>query len=244
MGARNCPLRTGRAGRIHHDACCGSIPSVQLGPMMVDMSRAPRWRGRKRHRSRVPSRRSSHRFSCGTCDRNASDTERVSDAHGAGASPGGGRSCNAGGAAKSHVEAPPAAALPVQKVSAPPPVSGDWHDILLGARGQWHGPRTRPALLTCSSVEDNKMVVLCLSPAHRHLQIKPRPGQAAASTCPSTLVVRPLQLRIDLDEVAGDHAGRQRLSGGKQRASGTGGGICLSRTSSSVRSIDLFDATL
>ncbi|WP_319237525.1 DNA polymerase III subunit gamma/tau [uncultured Propionivibrio sp.] len=135
-------------------------------------------------------------------------------------------------------EVQPAAAPPAQKVSAPSQVSGDWHDILpaLGVSGM---ARELGQHCLLQSVEETR-VVLCLSPAHRHLQIKP--AQDKLQQALSEYFGRPLSLRIDLDEVAGDTpavtAQRRRQERQEQAVAS------LEQDEFVREAIDLFDATV
>jgi len=135
-------------------------------------------------------------------------------------------------------EAPPAAAPSGQKVSAPSQVSGDWHDILpaLGVSGM---ARELGQHCLLQSVDEIR-IVLCLSPAHRHLQIKP--AQDKLQQALSEYFGRPLQLRIDLDEVAGDTpavtAQRRRQERQEQAVAS------LEQDEFVREAIDLFDATV
>ncbi|SDG90002.1 DNA polymerase III subunit gamma/tau [Propionivibrio dicarboxylicus] len=135
-------------------------------------------------------------------------------------------------------DVPPAVVPVAQKTSAPKQVSGDWHDILpaLGVSGM---ARELGQHCLLQSVEETR-IVLCLSPAHRHLQIKP--AQDKLQQALSEYFGRPLSLRIDLDEVAGDTpavtAQRRRQERQEQAVAS------LEQDEFVREAIDLFDATV
>ena len=132
--------------------------------------------------------------------------------------------------------APAAAAVAPKAPSGP--VSTDWHEILpaLGISGMARELAQHCLLLSIDDVR----VVLCLSPTHRHLQIKP--AQDKVQQALSEYFGRSLQLRIDLDEMSGDTpaAAAQRRRQERQDQA-----VASVEQDEFVREvIDLFDATV
>ena len=123
---------------------------------------------------------------------------------------------------------------PVEKA----PVSEDWHEILealkLGGMARELGQHCELRSI------DVAKVVLCLSPVHRHLQMKP--AQDKLQQVLSEYFGRSLQLSIDLDAVAGDTpaAAAQRQKRERQDQA-----VASVEQDDFVREvIDLFDAKL
>jgi DNA polymerase-3 subunit gamma/tau len=131
-------------------------------------------------------------------------------------------------------EAPVMAAGPVESS----PAGGNWHAILAALK---LGGMARELGQHCELLRiDAAQVVLCLSPTHRHLQMKP--AQDKLQQALSEHFARPLQLAIELHEVAGDTpaAAAQRHRNERQDRA-----IAAVEQDDFVREvIDLFDATL
>ena len=132
---------------------------------------------------------------------------------------------------------------PVALVASPalPPESAaeyDWH-VILEALGL--GGMARELAQHCELRRvDGANVVLCLSPTHRHLQMKP--AQDKLQQALSDYFVRPVQVSIELEEVAGDTpaAVAQRRKHERQDRA-----VAAVEQDEFVRGvIDLFDATL
>jgi DNA polymerase-3 subunit gamma/tau len=91
----------------------------------------------------------------------------------------------------------------VEKVVVPvvgaAPTGDDWHDILAALK---LGGMARELGQHCELRRiDGAQVVLCLSPTHRHLQMKP--AQDKLQQALSEYLGRPVLVSIDLDEVSG-----------------------------------------
>ena len=138
-------------------------------------------------------------------------------------------------------ELPPAVVeVPAVEVVSRPltAVADDWHAILpeLGVGGM-----ARELAQNCElrSVDEIR-VVLCLSPTHRHLQMKP--AQDKLQQALSEYFGRPLQLRIDLEEAAGETpaavAQRRRQERQDQAV------VSVEQDEFVREAIDLFDATV
>jgi DNA polymerase-3 subunit gamma/tau len=116
--------------------------------------------------------------------------------------------------------------------------SADWHVILDALK---LGGMARELAQHCQlrQIEQNR-IVLCLSPTHRHLQMKP--AQDKLQQVLSEYFGRPLQLAIELEMVAGDTpaaTAQRRRQEQQDRA------IASVEQDSFVREvIDVFDATL
>ena len=116
--------------------------------------------------------------------------------------------------------------------------NADWHVILdalkLGGMARELGQHCE-----LRSIEGAK-VTLCLSPTHRHLQMKP--AQDKLQQALSDYLARPVQLAIELEEIVGDTpaaAAQQRRAERQERA------VAAVEQDEFVRgAIDLFDATL
>ena len=114
----------------------------------------------------------------------------------------------------------------------------DWHEILPALN---LGGMARELAQHCELRSlDERLLVLCLPPAHRHLQIKP--AQDKLQQVLSDYFGRQLQLRIDLDEVSGETpaavAQRRRVERQDQA-------VASVEQDEFVREvIDMFDATL
>ena len=118
------------------------------------------------------------------------------------------------------------------------PEDGNWHTILAALR---LGGMARELGQHCELRRINgAQIVLCLSPIHRHLQMKP--AQDKLQQALSAYFARPLQLLIELEEVAGDTpaAVAQRQRNERQDRA-----VAAVEQDDFVREvIDLFDATL
>jgi DNA polymerase-3 subunit gamma/tau len=135
------------------------------------------------------------------------------------------------------VSEPPAALIvepPVEKA----PVSHDWHEILQALK---LGGMARELAQHCElRVIDGAKVVLCLSPVHRHLQMKP--AQDKLQQTLSEYFGRSVQLSIDLEEVAGDTPAAVAQRQKRERQDHA---VASVEQDGFVREvIDLFDATL
>ena len=117
-------------------------------------------------------------------------------------------------------------------------LSGDWHEILtalkLGGMARELGQHCE---LRCI---EGAQVVLCLSPTHRHLQMKPAQDKLQQSL--AEYFGRPIHVSIELEETSGDTpaATAQLLRREKQDRA-----VAAVEQDEFVREvIDLFDATL
>jgi DNA polymerase-3 subunit gamma/tau len=115
---------------------------------------------------------------------------------------------------------------------------GNWHEILTALK---LGGMARELGQHCELRRINGVqIVLCLSPIHRHLQMKP--AQDKLQQALSAHFARPLQLLIELEEVAGDTpaAVAQRQRNERQDRA-----VAAVEQDDFVREvIDIFDATL
>ncbi|MFZ4538828.1 DNA polymerase III subunit gamma/tau [Propionivibrio sp.] len=130
---------------------------------------------------------------------------------------------------------------PVAGVAVSPGAShgrGDWHDILTALK---LGGMARELGQHCELGRvDGTQVVLCLSPAHRHLQMKP--AQDKLQQALSEYFGRPLQLTIDLHETVGDTPAAVAV---RRRNEKQDLAVAAVEQDDFVREvIDLFDATL
>ena len=118
------------------------------------------------------------------------------------------------------------------------PEGGNWHAILAALK---LGGMARELGQHCELRQINgAQIVLCLSPIHRHLQMKP--AQDKLQQALSAYFARPLHLLIELEEVAGDTpaAVAQRQRNERQDRA-----VAAVEQDDFVREvIDLFDATL
>ncbi|MEI7612968.1 MAG: DNA polymerase III subunit gamma/tau [Betaproteobacteria bacterium] len=132
----------------------------------------------------------------------------------------------------------PAEAREVAAVLESAPPSEDWHEILeaLKLSGMARELGQHCELRSVSA----QKVVLCLSPTHRHLQIKPAQDKLQQSL--SEYFSRPVQLAIELEEVSGDTpavtAQRRRTERQDQAVASVEQDVFVREV------IDLFDATL
>ena len=128
--------------------------------------------------------------------------------------------------------------IPVVSREAAVPASDDWHEILaalkLSGMARELGQHCEMRRLEGGQIE------LCLSPAHRHLQIKPAQDKLQQSL--AEYFGRAMQLIIRLDDVAGDTpaaVAQRRRNEQQERA------VESVEQDGFVREvIDLFDATL
>ena len=114
----------------------------------------------------------------------------------------------------------------------------DWHTILAALK---LGGMARELGQHCElRGVDEANVILCLSPIHRHLQMKP--AQDKLQQALSEYFAHPVQLSIELEEIAGDTpaaVAQQRKAERQDRA------VAAVEQDEFVRGvIDLFDATL
>jgi DNA polymerase-3 subunit gamma/tau len=118
------------------------------------------------------------------------------------------------------------------------PEDGNWHAILAALK---LGGMARELGQHCELRRINgAQIVLGLSPVHRHLQMKP--AQDKLQQALSTYFARPLQLLIELDEVAGDTPAALAQ---RQRNERQDRAVAAVEQDDFVREvIDLFDATL
>ncbi|MBS1229782.1 MAG: polymerase subunit gamma and tau [Proteobacteria bacterium] len=136
---------------------------------------------------------------------------------------------------------PPAAApaeLAGGPANQPTADESDWHTILAALK---LGGMARELGQHCQLLRvDGAQVVLCLSPTHRHLQMKPAQDKLQQSL--SEYFGRPLQLSIELHETVGDTpaaTAQRRKHENQERA------VASLEQDDFVREvIDLFDATL
>ncbi len=133
---------------------------------------------------------------------------------------------------------PPVALATAAPVEAAPAEGDDWHAILgalkLGGMARELGQHCELRRIEATQV------VLCLSPTHRHLQMKP--AQDKLQQALTDYFGRPLQLAIDLEDMVGDTpaAVAQRNRHEKQNRA-----VAAIEQDDFVREvIDLFDATL
>jgi DNA polymerase-3 subunit gamma/tau len=148
-------------------------------------------------------------------------------------------------AAESVVSAEPVAPTVAQEpipgtdpVATAAPVSDDWHEILAALK---LGGMARELGQHCElrSIETTR-VVLCLSPMHRHLQMKPAQDKLQQSL--SDYFGRPLQLTIELEETSGDTPAAAALFRRREKQDRA---VAAVEQDEFVREvIDLFDATL
>jgi len=140
------------------------------------------------------------------------------------------------------VEAEPApAAEPVESASIPvsaPSEEHDWHAILTTLN---LGGMARELAQHCALRRvDGSNVFLCLSPTHRHLQMKPAQDKLQQSL--SEYFARSVQVSIELEEITGDTpaaVAQQRKAERQDRA------VAAVEQDEFVRGvIDMFDATL
>jgi len=135
------------------------------------------------------------------------------------------------------VPAPPASESE-PSVAADAAAEQDWHAILaalkLGGMARELGQHCQLRSI------DGASVVLCLSPTHRHLQMKP--AQDKLQQTLSEYLARPVQLSIELEEIVGDTpaaVAQQRKAERQDRA------VSAIEQDEFVRGvIDQFDATL
>ena len=139
------------------------------------------------------------------------------------------------------VEVPVAAPVgepPAMAAAKAPAESGDWHAILDALK---LGGMARELAQHCQLRRiDGAQAVLCLSPTHRHLQMKPAQDKLQQSL--SEYFGRPMQLSIELQETVGDTpaATAQRRKSERQEHA-----VASVEQDGFVREvIDLFDATL
>ena len=136
---------------------------------------------------------------------------------------------------------PAPAAEPVKSTSIPvsaPSEDHDWHAILASLN---LGGMARELAQHCALRRvDGNNVMLCLSPTHRHLQMKPAQDKLQQSL--SEYFARPVQLSIELEEITGDTpaaVAQQRKTERQDRA------VAAVEQDEFVRGvIDMFDATL
>ena len=133
--------------------------------------------------------------------------------------------------------------VPTVAASHTPPVkmapeSGDWHDILAALK---LGGMARELGQHCGLLRvESTQIFLCLSPTHRHLQIKPAQDKLQQSL--SDYYGRPLQLIIELEEAAGD---TPAAAAQRHKSEQHGRAVAAVEEDDFVRGvIDLFDATL
>lgn len=150
------------------------------------------------------------------------------------------------GSAKEVDSEPPAASaareMPLyevpEKAVATVSADADWHQILIAMK---LGGMARELAQHCELRSiDEARIVLCLSPTHRHLQMKPAQDKLQQALC--EYFGRSLQLSIDLHEVSGDTpaATAQRQKHERQDRA-----VAAVEQDDFVREvIDLFDATL
>ena len=140
------------------------------------------------------------------------------------------------------VEAEPAPEPePVKSTSIPvsaPPEEHDWHAILAALN---LGGMARELAQHCALRRvDGSNVFLCLSPTHRHLQMKPAQDKLQQSL--SEYFARPVQVSIELEEITGDTpaaVAQHRKVERQDRA------VAAVEQDEFVRGvIDMFDATL
>lgn len=133
---------------------------------------------------------------------------------------------------------PPAVVGAVAPVQTAPVQTDDWHVILAALK---LGGMARELGQHCELRRiDGAQVVLCLSPTHRHLQMKPAQDKLQQSL--SEYLGRPVQLTINLEEVASETpaAAAQRNRHEQQNRA-----VASIEQDDFVReAIDLFDATL
>jgi DNA polymerase-3 subunit gamma/tau len=130
---------------------------------------------------------------------------------------------------------------PVKSTSIPvsaPPEEHDWHAILAALN---LGGMARELAQHCALRRvDGSNVFLCLSPTHRHLQMKPAQDKLQQSL--SEYFARPVQVSIELEEITGDTpaaVAQQRKVERQDRA------VAAVEQDEFVRGvIDMFDATL
>ena len=130
---------------------------------------------------------------------------------------------------------------PVKSASIPvsgPPEEHDWHAILAALN---LGGMARELAQHCALRRiDGSNVTLCLSPTHRHLQMKPAQDKLQQSL--SEYLARPVQLAIELEEVIGDTPAAVAQ---QRKAERQGRAVAAVEQDEFVRGvIDMFDATL
>ncbi len=138
-------------------------------------------------------------------------------------------------------------AAPVPEETVPPPSSpsvsvpennGDWHAILAALK---LGGMARELGQHCDlrTIEESS-VFLCLSPTHRHLQMKP--AQDKLQQALSDYLGRPVQLSIELAEITGETPAAAAQRNRQERLEQA---VASIEQDEFVReAIDLFDATL
>lgn len=133
---------------------------------------------------------------------------------------------------------PIAAPLPVAPVAAAPLPSDDWHLILAALK---LGGMARELGQHCELRSiDGGQVLLCLSPTHRHLQMKP--AQDKLQQALSDYLGRQVNVTISLEEVAGD---TPAATAQRKRTENQNRAVASIEQDDFVRqAIDLFDATL
>ena len=140
------------------------------------------------------------------------------------------------------VEAEPApAAEPVKSASVrtdAPPEEHDWHAILAALN---LGGMARELAQHCALRRvDGSNIILCLSPTHRHLQMKPAQDKLQQSL--SEYFARPVQVSIELEEITGDTPAAVAL---QRKAERQDRAVAAVEQDEFVRGvIDMFDATL
>jgi DNA polymerase-3 subunit gamma/tau len=137
-----------------------------------------------------------------------------------------------------NVVSEPPAAVSVKTPVVKTPVSHDWHEILQAIK---LGGMARELAQHCElRVVDEAKIVLCLSPVHRHLQMKPAQDKLQQSL--SEYFGRSVLLSIDLEEVAGD---TPAVVAQRQKRERQDHAVASVEQDGFVREvIDLFDATL
>jgi len=140
------------------------------------------------------------------------------------------------------VEAEPApAAEPVKSASVrtdAPPEEHDWHAILAALN---LGGMARELAQHCALRRvDGSNIILCLSPTHRHLQMKPAQDKLQQSL--SEYFTRSVQVSIELEEITGDTPAAVAL---QRKAERQDRAVAAVEQDEFVRGvIDMFDATL
>ncbi len=133
---------------------------------------------------------------------------------------------------------PPVVVLTTAPVQTAPVQTDDWHAILAALK---LGGMARELGQHCELRSiDGAQVVLCLSPTHRHLQMKPAQDKLQQSL--SEYLGRSLQLTINLEEVAGETPAAVAQ---RNRHENQNRAVASIEQDDFVReAIDLFDATL
>ena len=132
----------------------------------------------------------------------------------------------------------PTASVEAAPVAVAPVPSDDWHVILAALK---LGGMARELGQHCELRSiDGGQVLLCLSPTHRHLQMKP--AQDKLQQALSDYLGRPVSVTIRLEEVAGD---TPAASAQRKRTENQNRAVASIEQDDFVReAIDLFDATL